>query len=404
MKRGDRIDEATPNRELTSGVTDGSGLEARIWPATVKQEEWQSSAARHRQNPAYRSGDPQSPCSGLIAATRHAENAKPLDRLLCHNLDWIMDLGFLSKCRLCGGLTHLSDVTESFRVYTPIGMDHRMLIVTYAKCARCAYYGVHIPNDVVMTPDMMFQILTTTDSHSERNVAAIEIADFLPDHRAELITSLLVLIRDPKTRASRGTLIYVLQKLRAILKPCDIVDMLLDNVGEAFEETLLLLDDGLYELDEADIGRQILRIEAYLLAQRAAPTDPDKYQGMRDAHFTFVEKIAKPIQLAATAKFPFEPWPIAVLNVRIADLAKRFDYRLDSWEKDEIGPVHGWVMILPSGLWVILWQAKQQPGLYVEVGAEPIDTIDPLLNDVLAAFGLSSTAVQSKRLTMDDWT
>jgi hypothetical protein len=115
------------------------------------------------------------------------------------------------------------------------------------------------------------------------------------------------------------------------------------------------------------------------------------------------------IQLAFDTKFPNIPQPIAILKVRIDDLAARLGLRIDAWE-DDLGDIKGFAVIMPSGLWVLLEERQHTIdhmgalGPTIEVLDDQTD-VDSLLKEVLSEFGLCDTDVQLKRVkNSDTWT
>lgn len=101
------------------------------------------------------------------------------------------------------------------------------------------------------------------------------------------------------------------------------------------------------------------------------------------------------------------PQYIAVLNIRLTDLADRLNLRVDEWQ--DLGFMKGFTVRLPSGLTV----AADEDQTTIEYGAlgpviaiygtQDID-IDSVLAEVLSEFGLDDSYIQSKRTSEGTWT
>lgn len=326
----------------------------------------------------------------------------------------------IGNCRLCGGLSHVTRRAETLSISSPDRpIERKAIEFLHDDCVRCQYNGPHLGRPLPDDPiELLFSFLTA--SSRERQIAADHLAGnfYHHDHRERLMIALLKMAQEDVDH--RALMISLLGKIAAELSSATVTDLLLANTGTAFEQSLELIHNEQYEPDEAEIEKQIRRIEGYLIEHRAEWNDA-KYQGMRDAHFALVVKIAKPIQPPmGVCQIHFcQPWPIAILNLRLADLAKRLGYRLDNWGSLH-GEQRGFTLILPSGTWIRLSHAlveiEMRSGVKavlddiectLEIGTEPSDDfeVDTALNEALASLHLSSDVVQSKHIQQTDcWT
>ncbi|WP_328802143.1 HEAT repeat domain-containing protein [Paenibacillus sp. LX16] len=110
--------------------------------------------------------------------------------------------------------------------------------------------------DHTFTP-ILLRYLATTDSVLLRNVIAITLAD-LGDSEAVLL--LIDLLRDPKTKGNRGTLLYALEFFHVSTHVVMLVD-LLDDTFEASRHSYQLISNVQDKISEAqkDICRQMIR-------------------------------------------------------------------------------------------------------------------------------------------------
>jgi hypothetical protein len=239
------------------------------------------------------------------------------------------------------------------------------------------------------------QILGDTPEREQ----AIEQIAHVPNHeRTIAIGELHEAFLKTENREHQFRLVRLLYVIGPV-PPAKITDILFAADGEAFEFALHIVRDGLYDLD--GVHDQILRIEDYLTNNK--DNRGSKYEGMREAHFIFVLRIAKPIQLNPHAKFPVKPTPIAILNKPVTDLADKLGLRIDQWEEEHI-VTRGFRVILPTGLWVVVKEPETYShGPQVEVGSEDFD-VDRMICDILHAFDLTYEAVSMKRLRTGDWT
>ncbi|QYK66304.1 HEAT repeat domain-containing protein [Paenibacillus sp. S02] len=122
--------------------------------------------------------------------------------------------------------------------------------------------AVRIIEDVVEKLDHTFtpillRYLATTDSVLLRNAIAITLAD-LGD--SEAVLPLIDLLRNPKTKGNRGTLLYALEFFDVSTHVVVLVD-LLDDTFEASRQSYQLISNVQDKITKAqkDICRQIIR-------------------------------------------------------------------------------------------------------------------------------------------------
>lgn len=110
--------------------------------------------------------------------------------------------------------------------------------------------------DHTFTP-ILLRYLATTDSVLLRNVIAITLAD-LGD--SEAVLPLIDLLRNPKTKGNRGTLLYALDFFDVSTYVVTLVD-LLDDTFEASRQSYQLISSVQDKISEAqkDICRQMIR-------------------------------------------------------------------------------------------------------------------------------------------------
>ncbi|MEK4428708.1 HEAT repeat domain-containing protein [Paenibacillus sp. FSL M7-0802] len=110
--------------------------------------------------------------------------------------------------------------------------------------------------DHTFTP-ILLRYLATTDSVLLRNVIAITLSD-LGD--SEAVLPLIDLLRNPKTKGNRGTLLYALEFFDVSTHVVELVD-LLDDTFEASRQSYQLISNVQDKISEAqkDICRQIIR-------------------------------------------------------------------------------------------------------------------------------------------------
>jgi hypothetical protein len=93
--------------------------------------------------------------------------------------------------------------------------------------------------------------------------------------------------------------------------------------------------------------------------------------------------------------------PIAVLTVRLDDIATRFGMELVSWFEGGLGPARGVAICLPSGRIVLIKELEQAikhlgvPGPHLLAdGADIVSFgVSALVDEVISALGLSRSAV-----------
>ncbi|AZH28602.1 MULTISPECIES: HEAT repeat domain-containing protein [Paenibacillus] len=110
--------------------------------------------------------------------------------------------------------------------------------------------------DHTFTP-ILLSYLATTDSALLRNVIAITLAD-LGD--SEAVLPLIDLLRSPKTKGNRGTLLYALEFFDVSTHVVVLVD-LLDDTFEASRQSYQLISTVQDKISEAQKGlcRQMIR-------------------------------------------------------------------------------------------------------------------------------------------------
>jgi HEAT repeat protein len=110
--------------------------------------------------------------------------------------------------------------------------------------------------DHTFTP-ILLRYLVTTDSVLLRNVIAITLAD-LGD--SEAVLPLIDLLKNPKTKGNRGTLLYALEFFDVSTYVVMLVD-LLDDTFEASRQSYQLISNVQDKISEAqkDICRQMIR-------------------------------------------------------------------------------------------------------------------------------------------------
>jgi HEAT repeat protein len=110
--------------------------------------------------------------------------------------------------------------------------------------------------DHTFTP-ILLRYLVTTDSVLLRNVIAITLAD-LGD--SEAVLPLIDLLRNPKTKGNRGTLLYALEFFDVSTHVVALVD-LLDDTFEASRQSYQLISNVQDKITKAqkDICRQLIR-------------------------------------------------------------------------------------------------------------------------------------------------
>ncbi|MFS1514401.1 HEAT repeat domain-containing protein [Chengkuizengella sp. SCS-71B] len=87
--------------------------------------------------------------------------------------------------------------------------------------------------------DNLIENLKQTDSNILRNAIAIALGDIGSNKSVEPIMNLLA---DPKTKGSRGTLLYALRSLDYSAHTIEITKLLLNNSIEISNESFLLLE------------------------------------------------------------------------------------------------------------------------------------------------------------------
>ncbi|MCF2718128.1 HEAT repeat domain-containing protein [Paenibacillus sp. UKAQ_18] len=110
--------------------------------------------------------------------------------------------------------------------------------------------------DYTFTP-ILLRYLATTDSVLLRNVIAITLADLVD---REAVLPLIDLLRNPKTKGNRGTLLYALEFFDVSTHVVALVD-LLDDTFEASRQSYQLISTVKDKITKAqkDICRQKIR-------------------------------------------------------------------------------------------------------------------------------------------------
>jgi hypothetical protein len=129
---------------------------------------------------------------------------------------------------------------------------------------------VDLKNIPVGLAKNMLMTLSDTDETRLRNILALTLA------RAgikDAIPRIIRLLKDPKTSGARGTLLYALQKLHAILDLDTLISLILMDAPEAQEEALVLLEDTLEEgAKAADIQAALRAIANHYPPTYVAPS------------------------------------------------------------------------------------------------------------------------------------
>lgn len=102
--------------------------------------------------------------------------------------------------------------------------------------------------------------------------------------------------------------------------------------------------------------------------------------------------------------FSDTPWPVALLNVGLDNLAQSLGLRVDDYT-DDLSEATGFTVPLLSGVRVMAIERVGNSGatLYV-FSVNDLTDIDLTLADVLYEFGLTDLHVQTRRLQdSDDW-
>lgn len=269
--------------------------------------------------------------------------------------------------------------------------------------------------------DTEIAFLNSEDAVS-RNQAALALID-LHKADAKVANALIASVTDLRTKDSRGTLLYAIRYLGIRLPSAAATQIILESRSEAIWELLEHMEWGLVQPDD-NILPQIQQIEAEMVAARIAvegldeiknkseyDVADDRYRCLLEAHTLLTKMAMKPIQLAFNTTFRQVPWPIAILNIRVEEIAKRDGFYVFDWEEDGFGPAKGFAVIIPTGLWVLFREQQFSiergvcSGPTIEVDMFPSPHVDSILKDVLTAFNLTDADVQTKRVrNTDTWT
>jgi DNA-binding protein HU-beta len=124
-------------------------------------------------------------------------------------------------------------------------------------------------------------ILKQTDSAHVRNAAALALADMNASQEASVLVQLL---RDPKTRQSRGTLLYALQEMGKKVPLQILIGVILDSSYEAQQEALNLLVGGDYKQTELNEVKRKLRSSLDALNKEQAELIEEALKALPDPH------------------------------------------------------------------------------------------------------------------------
>ncbi len=113
-------------------------------------------------------------------------------------------------------------------------------------------------NKETATTPVLLEYLQSTDNHILRNAIAIALSDIGCDNAVEPIINLL---KHPKTKGSRGTLLYSLESLNYIPFIESLVDFLNDDSFEVSRQTLTLLESVNGDIPLEVIQKCIVKIE-----------------------------------------------------------------------------------------------------------------------------------------------
>jgi len=114
----------------------------------------------------------------------------------------------------------------------------------------------------------LLRVLATTADPRMRNAAAVALADLGSEIAPSVIRGLLV---SPSTEGCRGTLLYALREMGGKLPLGLMVSSLAGNVGEAQEELLEFLEDGLVEpVSEAERAATVDFLKRHLERAKSA--------------------------------------------------------------------------------------------------------------------------------------
>jgi hypothetical protein len=99
-------------------------------------------------------------------------------------------------------------------------------------------------------------------------------------------------------------------------------------------------------------------------------------------------------------RFPTTDWPIMRFQVRVSEIAQSLGFEVEHWE-DQLGPVHGMLLRLPSGRVVALCELQHLidnhremgPSVHVDAGAIAEFGVEHLISEVLTSLGLSQETV-----------
>jgi len=110
-----------------------------------------------------------------------------------------------------------------------------------------------LPSDV-FSPELenaLLMALSDTSDARLRNVTALALADM---GSRDAVPRLVSLLKDRRTKGFRGTLLYALQKLKAVLPITDLAILIVSDTAEAQEEALALLEQSIDgKTDENDL-------------------------------------------------------------------------------------------------------------------------------------------------------
>jgi hypothetical protein len=100
-------------------------------------------------------------------------------------------------------------------------------------------------------------------------------------------------------------------------------------------------------------------------------------------------------------RFPAEGLAIARINIDFDDLIHRLGLTLESWEEPGLGPARGAFIRLSSGRMILIQELEHLrksmnilgPDIFADAGDVIAWGVGPLVDEVLAAFGLPKSAV-----------
>lgn len=105
------------------------------------------------------------------------------------------------------------------------------------------------------------RILRNAKSPRVRNAAAIALADM---HAQNAKHVLIEMLANPVTKGSRGTLLYALRELRAVVPPKVLIEAVINDSYEASAEALGLLADQKLEWSSAELDQVKSKLRAAL--------------------------------------------------------------------------------------------------------------------------------------------